>query len=98
MKLSASDRDSWRKNFLLTYKKKKKKKKKNWVPICAAFGFKYISGSLIEFVIKKERLLLEADKNIPELFRIYQIVFNLPVEIQNKLEREKIRTMDDLNK
>lgn len=90
MKLSASDWDGWKKNFLLTYEKR------NWAPICAAFGFKYISGSLIEYVIKKERLLLEADKNIPELFRIYQIVFNLPAEIQNKLEREKIKTMDDL--
>lgn len=90
MKLSASDWDSWKKKFLLTYEKR------NWAPICIAFGFKYISGSLIEYVIKKERLLLEADRNTPELFRIYQIVFNLPEEIQNKLEREKIKTIDDL--
>lgn len=90
IKLSTSDWCVWKRNFLMTYEKK------NWSPICTAFGFKYISGPLMEYVIKKERLLLEADKDIPELFRIYQIVFNLPVEIRNKLEREKIKNMEEL--
>lgn len=90
MKLPLSDWESWKRSFLLVYGKK------SWSSVRAAFNYKYMFGSLIDFVLKKERLLLEADKNIPELFRIYQIVYNLPIDVQDKLERDKIKTINDL--
>ena len=92
MKLSLSDWETWKKSFLLIYGKK------TWSSIRTAFNYKYLFGSLIDFVLKKERLLFDADNRIPELFRIYQIVYSLPLEIQNKLERDKINTIDDLVK
>lgn len=90
LKLSLTDWESWKQSFLLVYSKK------GWTNIRLAFNYKYMFGSLVEFIIKKERLLLEADKDIPELYRVYQIVCNLPLEIQDKLHRDKIKTIDDL--
>lgn len=90
IKLSLSDWDSWKKSFLLVYKRK------DWTSIRTAFNFKYMGGSFTDFVLKKERLLLDADKDMPEKFRVFQIVYALPVEIQDKLDREKINNFDDL--
>ncbi|XP_014286326.1 uncharacterized protein [Halyomorpha halys] len=80
----------WKRSFLLVHGKK------SWSAIREAFGYKYDFGSLIEFAREKERLLLEADKDIPEAFRIYQIVCELPIDIQDGLERNKIKSINDL--
>lgn len=90
IKISISDWDAWKNSFLLTYGKI------NWAPIRTAFNYKYLYGSLIDFVIKKENLLLEADRNMQEIFRTYQIVYSLPLEIQDKLDRRKINNINDL--
>lgn len=90
IKLPLTDWETWKKSFLLVYGKK------NWTVIRKAFNYKYVFGSMIDFVLKKELLLLEADKNMPEIYRIYQIVYNLPLEIQDKIDREKIETIADL--
>ena len=90
VKLALSDWDSWKHSFLLVYEKK------DWASIRMAFNFKYIGGSLTDFAIKKERLLLDADEDMEEKFRIYQIVFSLPIDIQDRLERGKINSFYDL--
>lgn len=90
IKMSISDWNEWKNSFLLTYEKI------NWSPIRTAFNYKYLYGSLIDFVVKKENLLLEADRNMQEIFRIYQIVYSLPLEIQDKLDRKKIKNINDL--
>lgn len=90
IKLKLSEWDSWRDSFLLTFRKL------DWSSIRTAFNFKYIYGSIMEYMIKKERLLLEADKNFPELARIYQIIYGLPIPIQELLDREKIININTL--
>lgn len=90
IKLKLSEWEPWIDSFLLTFKKL------DWSSIRTAFSFKYIYGSIMEYVIKKERLLLEADKNFPELARIYQIIYGLPIPIQELLDREKIRDINSL--
>lgn len=90
IKLPLTDWEPWKNSFLLVYGKK------NWTVIRKAFNYKYVFGSMIDFVLKKERLLLEADKDMSEMYRIYQIVYNLPLEIQDKIDREKIETIADL--
>ena len=90
IKLSLSHWGPWKQSFLLVFEKT------SWASIRTAFGFKFVGGSMIDYAIKKERLLLEADKNIAEQFRIYQIVYGLPIEIQDKLDREKIDSFEYL--
>lgn len=90
IKLPLTDWDLWKNSFIVVYERK------NWSSIRTAFSFKYMGGSYSDFAVKKERLLLDADKNMGEMFRIYQIVYALPLEIQDKLDREKIKSFDDL--
>lgn len=84
IKFRLSEWENWKESFLLKFKKL------NWSSMRIAFNFKYTHGSIIEYVIKKEHLLLEADKNFTEIARIYQIIYGLPIPMQELLEREKI--------
>lgn len=90
IKLPLADWEVWKNSFLVVYGKK------SWSGIRTAFDYKYMFGSLIDFALKKERLLLEADKDMPEIYRVYQIVYNLPLNVQDRLDREKIETVDDV--
>lgn len=40
--------------------------------------------------------MLEADTYIPEVFRIYQIFYYLPLKVRDKLERDKIKIVENL--
>lgn len=89
-KLPLNNWETWKDSFIVTYKIE------NWSTIRKAFNYKYISGSFIDYVVEKENLLLIADKNIPELFRIYQIIYNLPIRIQDVLNRGEITSINSL--
>jgi len=69
---------------------------KGWTIVRKAFNYKYLGGSLIDFALAKEKLCLEMEPNSTELSRVNQIVFGLPVEAQEKLDREEIITIDML--
>ena len=59
MKLTLNaDWETWKKNFCETYANK------GWASIRYALSFKYQTGSLLDYAIKKERLLLESRKSI----------------------------------
>ncbi len=62
----------------------------SWKPIRYAYTFKYLNGSYVEFVVKKERLLLELDQAMPEVILLNLIVLRLPLNIQNTLNRNSV--------
>lgn len=51
-----SEWEKWKKSFIETYKNK------GWSQIRYAISFKYQTGSLLEYAVKKEKLLLEVKK------------------------------------
>ena len=71
---------------------------KGWSNTRYAYNFKHVQGygSYVEYAIKKERLLLECEKSMTEVSRISHIVVGLPIYIQNKLDKEKIESTEDL--
>ncbi|KAI2807512.1 hypothetical protein BLOT_005448 [Blomia tropicalis] len=70
--------------------------KHNWDPIRSAYYFRYIDGRYIDYVLKKEKLLLEVNKDTPLEFIINMIVMGLPTNIQDKLERGKMKTIENI--
>jgi hypothetical protein len=91
-KLNIENWNQWSKLFLKTYSDR------GWSRVRYAYSYKYITGygSMLEFALKKERLLLECEKTMTETSRISHIVFGLPVNIQDKLDKEEIKTTEDL--
>ena len=61
-----------------------------------AFNYKYLGGSLIDYALAKERLCQEVEPKGTELYKINQIVFGLPNEVQDELDREEITTLDKM--
>ncbi|KAK5639388.1 hypothetical protein RI129_011880 [Pyrocoelia pectoralis] len=69
---------------------------KGWSIVRKAFNYKYLGGSLIDYALVKEKLCLEVECKGSEASRINQIVFGLPNEAQEELDREEITTLDKL--
>jgi len=69
---------------------------KNWRAVTLAYTFRYIGGSYLDYALRKERLLLDIEPDMSEKSRINHIVVGLPVQIQDKLDREQTLTSDSL--
>lgn len=82
--------DIWKENFCETYVNR------GWSPIRYAFLFKYRQGSLLEYALKKERLLLEINKLIDTPTLIHLIVIGLPNFIADEIDRCKVKATKDL--
>ena len=90
LKAEGHNWEDWKEAFLKTFKNK------GWSAIRYAYNFKYLSGSFVEYAIEKERLILEVKRKMDEEVRIHLIVIGLPIEVQDKIERENIQTTNDL--
>lgn len=69
---------------------------KGWSNRTYAHYFKYKEGSLVQYAIKKERLLLEINKNMDADTMIDRIAFGLPEFIREKINRDEIENTKDL--
>lgn len=74
----------WKENFVDTYANK------GWTNSRYAISFKYQQGSLLEYAIKKERLLLQSRKSIDQGTLIDIIAAGLPMYIVEKINKEEI--------
>lgn len=86
-----SEWDKWEKCFCDTFANK------GWSPIRYALAFKYQTGSLLDYALKKEKLILEVRKSIDTGTLIDLIAFGLPNYIADKIDREIIQGTEDLN-
>lgn len=80
----------WSESFLKVFADK------GWLKVRQAYSYKYLAGSVIDYALKKERMILEIESHATDTSRINQIVVGLPFHIQDKLDREEIQTTDDL--
>ncbi|XP_039313478.1 uncharacterized protein LOC120359566 [Solenopsis invicta] len=85
-----SDWSEWKKNFYETFGNK------GWSPIRYAFAFKYQTGPLLDYTLKKEKLLLQVRKSIDKETMIDLIAIGLPNYISNKIDRETLQETQDL--
>lgn len=74
----------WRDSFKASYANK------GWQNSRYALSFKYQTGSLLEYAVKKERLLLEARNTTDQGMLIDIIVAGLPDYIAEKIDREEM--------
>lgn len=80
----------WKTNFLETFADK------GWLPIMQAITYKFLNGSLLDYALKKERLLLETNKDIDKKTLIHLIAAGLPGFVREKIDREELQDSQDL--
>ncbi|XP_017466147.1 PREDICTED: uncharacterized protein LOC108359032 [Rhagoletis zephyria] len=91
IKLSlASEWGKWKENFCGTYANK------GWAASRYAISFRYKTGSLLDYALKKERLLLEIRKSIDTGTLIDLIAEVLPHYIADRIDREKVVNTEEL--
>lgn len=85
-----SEWELWKKNFSDTFGNK------GWSPLRYAFAFKYQTGSLLDYALKKEKLLLGVRKSMDTDTLIDLIAVGLPNNISDKIDRETLNAPEDL--
>ncbi|XP_028174619.1 uncharacterized protein LOC114363170 [Ostrinia furnacalis] len=85
-----SEWEQWERNFCETFANK------GWSPIRYAFAFKYQAGSLLDYALKKEKLILEVRKTIDTGTLIDLIAFGLPSYVADKIDRGTLVSTEDL--
>lgn len=79
-----SEWNEWKNKFLETFKNR------GWDVVTYALGFRYKEGLLIDYAIKKERLILDVNKSIDPKTMIDLIATGLPGFILYKLNRDEL--------
>jgi len=69
---------------------------RSWLDTSYAINFKYKRGSLSEYVIKKLSLLADSDPNLSDFSRIAIVIAGIPYEWHFHLDRDKIKTTNNL--
>lgn len=85
-----SNWSEWKNNFCETYGSK------GWAPVRYALAYKYQTGSLVDFAVKKERLILEVRKTTDTGMLIDLITTALPNFVTDKLDRESLKKTENL--
>lgn len=80
----------WKNKFCETFADK------GWSPVRYAILFKYRQGSLLEYALKKERLILEVNKSIDKITLIDLIATGLPNFVADKIDRNDLKETEDL--
>ncbi|CAB0039117.1 unnamed protein product [Trichogramma brassicae] len=82
--------EAWKKSFEDTFGGN------NWSTTRYALTFKYQSGSILDYALKKEKLLLELRKSMDVETIIDLIAVGLPNFILDKIDKKNLRKTEDL--
>lgn len=69
---------------------------KGWIPVTHAMSYKYLSGSLLDYAVRKQNLLIQTDKKITVTTLINLIAVGLPNFVRNRIDKEKLKTVENL--
>ena len=89
-KFKETEYDEWKESFKTIFTDR------GWANVKYAYSFKYVSGSLVDYALKKESLLLDVEKNMTVNSRICHIIVGLPQKIVEDVDREQMKTTDQL--
>ena len=80
----------WRESFLDSFAPK------GWSDARSAISYRYFSGSLSEYAIKKENLLINFHSKMDDVMKITLIILGLPISIQEKIDPSEISSVGKL--
>ena len=89
-KFKETEYDKWAESFKIVFADR------GWSNVWYAYGFKHMAGSPSEFAMKKEALLLDVERDMSMTSRIHHIIASLPRNIAEKIDRDGIKTTDQL--
>lgn len=82
--------EAWKEVFLDSFRET------GWDKYRESYTFRYVGGSLVDYALRKENLLVNIRDNFPTDILIDLIVIYLPIIVQFKIEKTKVTSMKDL--
>lgn len=80
----------WRKCMLESFRET------GWRKHREAYTFRYIGGSLVDYAMRKENLLVHLRKDFPIDILIDLIITDLPVYVQDRIDRTEVTSIEDM--
>ncbi|KAK9872560.1 hypothetical protein WA026_018695 [Henosepilachna vigintioctopunctata] len=80
----------WQNSFLDTFSEI------GWNEINYAYTFRYISGPMLDYALKKRNLLIDADPELTLNSQLNFIVLGLPFQIRSRLRKRDLNSIDIL--
>lgn len=82
--------DAWKQSMIDSFGDR------GWSDVSYAFSFRYVNGTLNEYVIKKLNLLLDVEPTMSVKSRIFLVALGLPSFVRDRLSRKKLETQNEL--
>lgn len=82
--------ETWKNNFLNSFCET------SWHRYREAYSFRYIGGSLVDYAFRKQGFLLNVRNNFPTDILIDLVVTNLPIFVQDRINRSDVNTFEIL--
>ncbi|KAK2577719.1 hypothetical protein KPH14_012880 [Odynerus spinipes] len=80
----------WKKSMLESFRET------GWRKYREAYSFRYIGGSLIDYALRKENLLVNLRSNFPIDILIDLIITDLPIYIQDRIDRTEVTSIEEM--
>lgn len=80
----------WQNSFLDTFSEI------GWTEINYAYTFRYISGPLLDYALKKRNLLIDADPELTMNSQINFIVLGLPSQVRSRVSKRDLHSVEKL--
>lgn len=71
-------------------------RRKDWSDIVFSYNYKYWSGPLADYALKKLNLLVDADPALTKISRVNLIVIGLPLLVRDRIDRAKVTSFSAL--
>ncbi|KAF6200735.1 hypothetical protein GE061_005179 [Apolygus lucorum] len=71
-------------------------KEQGWKKIREAYNYRYLGGNYVDYVLRKQNILLEQEHTVDQTVQLNLIVIGLPLQVQDKLDRSKIKSIEEL--
>jgi len=81
----------WKEAMLSTFKDT------SYNNICYAINFKYLKGSILEYCVKKEKILLEVQRGFTPSLILDMIIAGLPEKVQKSMNPSSINSIEKLH-
>ncbi len=90
LRLEIDNWEDWRNEFIESFCDR------GWSLTSTALNYRYLGGSLVDYMMRKERLLIESDPGLPNQSRLNVIMASIPANLHDRFDHDRVKDIKSL--